>query len=297
MITSRLSGASRKNSTIEPTSGADSNAAWLASLSDEIVQPGAVLLLGGADVLDFHIRVAQSHLRRDLLPSFWSLAGILVSRDAFLTVPLDARLDPSRVPAANAIHECPLEAYSDASRYPNIAIVHFAAPSAPILEHARRLAGQRSAVDLPQLVVAWLGFAWGAGAAGNPLLDNRGLPSAALVETAFGIAGIELTPGIASAASCPEAIWQAALWWHEYYEKTANADAPGAGPRSARRAADERPATIVPFGAYLTRQPAAAVVEPNRTGASGGDKPAAPRTRSRTKGKTPPGKSRTPGRR
>jgi hypothetical protein len=32
----------------------------------------------------------------------------------------------------------------------------------------------------------------------------------------LGAAGFELTPGIASSATCPEAIWQAARWWHEY---------------------------------------------------------------------------------
>jgi hypothetical protein len=66
------------------------------------------------------------------------------------------------------------------------------------------------------LVTRWLPYVWGAGRAVNPLLDGLGLPSAVMAETVIGAAGFELTPGIASSASCPEALWQAARWWHEY---------------------------------------------------------------------------------
>ena len=44
--------------------------------------------------------IAQSHLRSDLLPSFWSAAGIIVSATTFLTVPIDERLIPEMVPSA-----------------------------------------------------------------------------------------------------------------------------------------------------------------------------------------------------
>src|SRR5689334_11539156 len=53
-----------------------------------------------------------------------------------------------------------------------------------------------------------------------------GLPSAAFVETVFARSGFELTPGLSSASSCPEAIWQSAKWWTNYYED------PGAGDQS-----------------------------------------------------------------
>jgi hypothetical protein len=65
----------------------------------------------------------------------------------------------------------------------------------------------------------WLAFAWGAGRAGNPLYDGIGIPSAAMLEIVFGAVGFDLTPGLESRASCPEAMWQAAKWWHEYYER------------------------------------------------------------------------------
>lgn len=260
MLATRRSGARRRNPDVEAVAGPGSNREWLASLRPDIVRPGAVLLLGGSDVIAFRLRVAQSHLRDDLLPSFWSQAGIVVSDETFLSVPLDDLLSPREVPPLNGIQECPFAAYDDPRRYPNIAVLNFAEPSEAVVEHTRGLQGQRSAIDLPQLLVAWLAFAWGAGTAGNPLLQNTGIPGAALVETAYGIAGIELTPGVASIASCPEAIWQSAIWWHEYYERTADAPVARPAKRAGARPGDVV-AVAVPSGAFVTRQPAAAVVE------------------------------------
>jgi hypothetical protein len=45
--------------------------------------------------------------------------------------------------------------------------------------------------------------------ASNPLAETLGLPSAVFIETVYGMAGIELTPGLSCSARCPEAIWQA----------------------------------------------------------------------------------------
>jgi len=43
----------------------------------------------------------------------------------------------------------------------------------------------------------------------------HGMPSAAMLETAYATNGFDLTPGLESRSSCPEAIWQSASWWHE----------------------------------------------------------------------------------
>jgi hypothetical protein len=76
---------------------------------------------------------------------------------------------------------------------------------------------QRAVLDGVELIVRWLTYVWGVARAGNPLLDGYGVPSAAMLEIAFGVAGYDLTPGLESRSSCPEAIWQAVKWWHEYY--------------------------------------------------------------------------------
>jgi hypothetical protein len=162
------------------------------------------------------------------------------------------------VPERNAIDECAIADFDDPTRFPNVAVISFADRADLIVANARRLQFQRGAIDLPTLLVPWLAFVWGAGTSGNPLFQNVGMPASGMIETAFGMSGIELTPGIASAGSCPEAIWQSAIWWHDYYEKTATATPGGKGEYSAR--ADDV-AAKAPEGRYVTRQRAAAVIE------------------------------------
>ena len=76
---------------------------------------------------------------------------------------------------------------------------------------------QRAVLDAIDLIVQWLAYVWGVARSANPLLDGLGIPSAAMLEIVIGASGFDLTPGLESRSSCPEAIWQAARWWHEYY--------------------------------------------------------------------------------
>jgi hypothetical protein len=253
MITTRHSGARERNHKVaDVTASGISN----GSLYRSTARPGSVVLLGGTSVVHFRLRVAQAHLRYDLLPSFWSVAGLVTSKELFLSVPIGLPMHPDTVPARNAIEECPISDFENAARFPNIAVISFANRSDVLAGFAGRLRYQRAAIDLPQQLVQWLAFVWGVGATGNPLLQNIGMPSSGLIETAFGMAGIELTPGVASATSCPEAIWQSAIWWHDYYQKTSAAYAP-----SESRAGGTGINARVPEGRYITRQRAAAVVE------------------------------------
>jgi hypothetical protein len=229
-----------------PARRGESNGRWLSRVG----ATDGILLLGGSALADFRIRVAQSHLRRDLCPSFWSLAGILRDGKTFDTVPLDFWEDTSQVPGLNGIQRCRIAGYDDPDRYPNIAVLSFTRDTAVLARHAESVRGQRSVLDLPSLMLPWLGFVWGAGRQGNPLFGGTGVPSAAFVETVYALAGIDLTPGVSSESSCPEAIWQAAKWWQGYYAEAAK------GPRGR----DATP--MVPAGSFATRQREAAVVDP-----------------------------------
>lgn len=234
---------------------ARSNRAWLSQARRELGlgARGDVILLGGGSVVDFRLRVAQSHARHDLTPSYWSLVGIVKNDDEFVTVPLDTWPDPASIPATNAITTVPLSTYDDGWRYPNIAVVRFPGATDDVLDAAERLRKQRSVADLPALIVAWLGFVWGNGGSGNPLVAGFGLPSAVLVEIAFGLVGVELTPGLASASSCPEAIWQSVKWWQNFYTETA----PGHTEGSAAST------DTSPWGRYVTRQKLASYLDPD----------------------------------
>ena len=81
-----------------------------------------------------------------------------------------------------------------------------------------RIGQERNIVDLLAQIVAWLGYCWAVGGSSNPLMQGYGMPSATLMERAHGLAGIDLSPGLPSASSCPEAIWQAARWWYKAYD-------------------------------------------------------------------------------
>jgi hypothetical protein len=142
--------------------------------------------------------------------------------------------------------------FDDVDRYPNIAVVRFPGATSSVLDEVDALRTQRTIADLPALVVAWLGFVWGTAQGVNPLLEGMGHPGAVLVETAFGLVDVELTPGLAAAASCPEAIWQSVKWWQDFYTQAV-----------AGMAADVEPTRDTsPWGHYLIRQPQATYLDP-----------------------------------
>lgn len=65
------------------------------------------------------------------------------------------------------------------------------------------------------------------------------------------MSGFELTPGLSSASSCPEAIRQSAKWWTPFFED------------AVRDIGLDHAVPIVPQGWFAIRQPSAAVdVEP-----------------------------------
>lgn len=252
MISIRQSTAEKSNEKLvevkaEPN---ESNSAWLK----RVKATDGVLLLGGAAISHFRIRVAQSHARDDLTPSSWSLTGILLDDTKFLSVPLELCVDSSEIAKGNGIQTCNMADYDDPDRFPNIAVIRFTRDADKIITNSKLIGGdretkrpaQRNIIDLPTLMLPWLSYIWICGKASNPLTDGLGLPSAAFVETVYGIAGIELTPGLASATSCPEAIWQAAKYWHAFYKEAAKTE-------NRRNAAQ-----LVPIGQYAVRQKAAA---------------------------------------
>lgn len=251
--TLRSSGATRPNAKIisvgeRGTSG--SNMALLARRPR--AYRNAVLLIGGTSLAHFRIRFAQAIMRRDLLPSFWSQVGLLADNDTVLTVPVDNLGDVSRVPEANGVEIVPLSAFSDVRLFPNLAILRFADNMGAFIEKAKEVSPHRDQLSVPSLVVRWLSYIWAVDGDQNPLAGGIGTPSARWLENIFSSAGLELAPGLTSGASCPEAVWQAARWWHEFY---APPNENAASPLGRRQA-------ICPEGIYIVRQAAAALLGP-----------------------------------
>lgn len=190
-----------------------------------------LVLLGSRGHVPFRLRVAQSHLRHDLTPSYWSHVALLgpLADDPGETPLYEVAFEPPGgfgVPTTtNALQVGRMRTYTDEKRHPNIAVLRL--PVAATQWQAETTEGrisvleryqkQRSVLDATELLLDWLAFLWGVGRAGNPLLEGRGIPSAAMIESILEASGYDLTPSLESRSSCPEAIWQAAKWWHPYY--------------------------------------------------------------------------------
>ena len=217
-----------------PRTPGERNEAWLRrAMQGRQVETGPawslLLLVGGNDPLSFRLRVAQSHVRHDLSPSSWSHVVFIrevgramadsPTREVSLAPP--TCFGPYGFPLpTNGLQEGRLGVYLDDELFPNLALLSVPVPAADIADSLAALKWQRRVVDVPQLILTWLGYCWGVGVPHSPLADGIGVPGAAIMEAAFATRGFDLTPGLESRSSCPEAIWQAATWWHGFYQRT-----------------------------------------------------------------------------
>ncbi len=213
----------------------EDNLKWLSRHVLESEEISQIVLIGGADIASFRLRVAQSHLRHDMHPSHWSHALLLgpIAQPLAKTSVFEISLQPPGgfgfPPPLNGVQQSRIDQYRSARAYPNIALLRVAAPQAQVAEALNRFRQQRPVLDALELMLRWLAYVWGVAPGGaNPLYDGLGIPSAAMLEIVFGAVGIDLTPGLESRASCPEAIWQAAKWWYEFYEQEQNKSLVGA---------------------------------------------------------------------
>ncbi|MCM3870232.1 MAG: hypothetical protein ND895_05985 [Pyrinomonadaceae bacterium] len=202
----------------------EDNIQWLSRNLPTASDQTLLLMVGGRSQSDFRLRIAQSHVRSDLAPSCWSHVMLLdtTGEDLVSTKVIEISLDPAPgfgFPTPdNGVQEGELRRYASPAKYPNIAVLQVPVARAEVDKALGRFKMQRAVLDGVDLIVRWLAFAWGVARSGNPLLDGYGIPSAAMLEIVVGTAGFDLTPGLESRSSCPEAISQAAKYWHEYYE-------------------------------------------------------------------------------
>src|SRR5262245_35112954 len=104
------------------------NKAWLeTALKNRQEDAAGILLFGGSNLTHFRMRVAQYHVRRDLLPSFWSHAAILTggSKLQLHEVSLEPAGGFHGVPRWQGIQLGNLAAYDDAEAFPNVAFIQF----------------------------------------------------------------------------------------------------------------------------------------------------------------------------
>lgn len=226
------------NFTERARSSGEGNLAWGERAAIEMradAGPDAwtyIALLGGSDTLSFRLRVAQSHLRRDMLPSYWSEAILIQLNSATLQgaqavyVPLAQPGGAAYSPHENGVVPGLLSDFDNPEQYPNIALIALPVPQQKIMARVEAFRSSRSSLDALEHVLRWLAFAWGVARTGNPLHENYGIPSACMLEMVCAAEDFELTPGLESRASCPEAIWASAIYWHDYFGKTGERKVP-----------------------------------------------------------------------
>ncbi len=201
----------------------EDNLQWLARNLPPDAEDATVVLVGGTSTTSLRLRIGQAHVRHDLMPSHWSHVFLLgkLSKNAAATTVYEISLESAAgfgfPPPTNGMQKGRLGQYRDPEDYPNIAVVVAPVKQTEVMAALDRFQMQRAVLDAVDLIVRWLAYCWGVGNNPNPLLSGLGIPSAAMLEIIVGAAGFDLTPGLESRASCPEAIWQAAKWWHEYY--------------------------------------------------------------------------------
>jgi len=245
MFALRHSGAAAPNPQVRDVApkSREGNVAWLTRSG---IGRG-VLLIGGVSLSDVRLRFAQSRLRSDISPSHWSLAGLLADGEV-ITSSLDSIGDPGDFAARNGVTRIDINRFDDPRRYPNVALLAFTSDYATVLEAIDKVESGRAVLDVPGLASAWLAALWAVVDLDAPLRDGKGMPGAAVVELAHAISGLQLTPGLESAASCPEAIWQAARWWADFYRESA-----AVALRARPGQVDGHAQPAVPAGVYTIR--------------------------------------------
>ncbi|MGV8838150.1 hypothetical protein [Cellvibrio sp.] len=185
-----------------------------------------IVLAGGKDVVSFRVRVAQSHLRGDMLPSFWSECALFkivksnFSTAKFYNLPLFQPAFETYAPTRNGLVELTFNKLPTQKDYPNLALLAIPVGQKEILRSLKDYKGARVSYDAAVNILPWLAFVWGAGNAANPLMQQIGFPSAMMLNQIFSANGFDLAPGVNANLSAPETFWSGVKHWQDYYSKT-----------------------------------------------------------------------------
>lgn len=195
----------------------------------------AIGLVGSRDLPGICLRRAQSVLRHDQRPSFWSHAFVITSpwdgkrpikSLTIAEVPFFARNGEFHEPANNAvIRSTTLGHYLNREQDPNVALFAVTRPqgeqAAPLGadELATLAAGvrdpniDRDRFDFWQGLGVWQQYFWSAEQLPNPVLSGNPVPATAFIEMLFEQIGVDLTPAASERNSAPEHLWTYMRWW------------------------------------------------------------------------------------
>jgi len=202
-----------------------------------------ILLVGGSDLASTRLRMAQSVVRFDERPSYWSHAALVLDVDAhdvLESTGVEVALWPpsSTGPERNHVSFFKLREYASDRRFPNLAVISVRELERPAHERTGHEAGHehgdtRSLAERAResalrehpgrgvhafgpWVAAWASQVLAP--SGNPLLSDVPFPSTALIDYVYASAGVDLLPAAATPALCPEALWASARYYSERHD-------------------------------------------------------------------------------
>lgn len=207
----------------------ESNMEWLKRAYnsfgfDDASQWSFILLMGGKDIVSFRIRVAQSHLRPDMLPSYWSDCALLqiengeVDNATLSNIPLFQPPAKGYAPKRNGVVDIPLKQLPSQKHLPNLALIAIPIAQNDVIASLATYRDTRPSYDAVENILPWLAFVWGIGSSANPLIQHAGFPSAIMLKQIYSNHSFDLGPGISANLSAPEVLWGAAKRWQGYYE-------------------------------------------------------------------------------
>ncbi|NYT63334.1 hypothetical protein H0A66_13520 [Alcaligenaceae bacterium] len=195
----------------------------------------AIGLIGSCDLPGICLRRAQSVLRLDQRPSYWSHAFIIteawdgkspVGRLPIAEVPFFARNGQFPEPADNAvIRSTTLGHYLDRELDPNVALFAVANLDGerlqPLGSAERKILAaaiadpnqDRNRYDFWTELGVWQQYFWSGEQLPNPTRAGQPIPASSLIAMVYEQIGVDLTPAASERNSAPEHFWTSMRWW------------------------------------------------------------------------------------
>ncbi len=210
-------------------------------------------LIGSRDLPGHTLRMAQSILRWDLRPSYWSHVFVVaepvnsrtsLSKLKILEIPLFSRNGQFPKPENNGVNEGTLGQYEDKVVDANVGLVAITMSDQEVQKlftRAQAWNADRVRYNFWDMLGSWQSYLWSQGMKTNPLREGVPIAASAYIEFIFERLGMGVTPGASSRNSAPEHLWNAARWWHKAFKE------------------DNRKIA----GMYVARDPGCAMLRPN----------------------------------
>jgi len=184
-------------------------------------------LAGGSDPASIAVRHAQSFLRFDRRPSYFSHVFLFTGQGDGILECRVVGADPTR-PETLGIARDRARRYASDEDWPNKAVIGFTflpsrggqAPAerqAKVLAAAKDSKAVRERYDLWKMVAGWQPYLFEPNRTANPLAERMPHPGAAYVRWALSAAGVEAAPSALDEFDAPEHFWASAYYWHRQY--------------------------------------------------------------------------------